>query len=61
MKQKLAIGCAIIHRPQVLLLDEPTIGLDAAAESEVPLTEVVRNLRSQGAGIGNLGVSRPTL
>ena len=49
MKQRLGIARAIIHRPTVLLLDEPASGLDPKARFD--LRNLLRSLRDQGATI----------
>jgi ABC-type multidrug transport system ATPase subunit len=49
MKQKLALSCALIHRPSVLLLDEPTTGVDAVSRKE--FWEMLKELKKQGITI----------
>ena len=49
MKQKLALSCALIHRPSVLFLDEPTTGVDAVSRKE--FWELLRQLQSHGITI----------
>ena len=49
MKQRLGIGRAVIHRPKVLLLDEPASGLDPKARFE--LRQLLKHLRDSGATI----------
>ena len=49
MKQKLALSCALIHKPQILFLDEPTTGIDAV--SRVELWEMLKKLKSQNLTI----------
>ena len=49
MKQKLALSCALIHRPSVLLLDEPTTGVDAVSRSE--FWDMLRGLKERGITI----------
>ena len=46
MKQKLALSCALIHRPKVLLLDEPTTGVDAVSRSE--FWDMLATLKAKG-------------
>ncbi len=45
MKQKLALCCALIHRPAVLVLDEPTTGVDAVSRQE--FWEMLKGLKQQ--------------
>jgi ABC-2 type transport system ATP-binding protein len=49
MKRRLNFGCGIVHRPPVMLLDEPTVGVDP--QSRERLFEMVRNERDNGTCI----------
>jgi len=49
MKQKLALSCALVHRPDILLLDEPTTGVDAVSRRE--FWDQLGNLKASGLTI----------
>jgi ABC-2 type transport system ATP-binding protein len=49
MKQKLALSCSLIHAPKVLILDEPTTGVDAVSRKE--FWEMLNKLRHNGITI----------
>ncbi len=49
MKQKLALSCALIHKPRILILDEPTTGVDAVSRTE--FWEMLARLKGEGITI----------
>lgn len=49
MKQKLALCCALIHKPKVLFLDEPTTGVDPVSRKE--FWEMLKCLKKQNITI----------
>jgi len=49
MRQKLAITCALIHKPELLLVDEPMVGLDPRSARD--LKKLLRSMTSDGMGL----------
>jgi ABC-2 type transport system ATP-binding protein len=49
MKQKLALSCSLIHDPKVLILDEPTTGVDPLSRRQ--FWDILKSLRDDGATI----------
>ncbi len=49
MKQKLALSCALIHKPELLILDEPTTGVDAVSRKE--FWELLKKMQKTGITI----------
>lgn len=49
MKQKLALACTLIHHPRLLLLDEPTVGVDPVARRD--FWKMLKSLRAEGISL----------
>ncbi len=49
MKRRLNIGCALMHHPQIIILDEPTVGIDP--QSRRYIFQMIEKLKEQGCTI----------
>ncbi len=49
MKQKLALACTLLRTPRLLLLDEPTVGIDPISRRE--LWEIIKNIKNAGSTV----------
>lgn len=49
MKRRLNIACAIAHEPELLIMDEPTVGIDPQSRNHI--LDTIKNLRGQGMTI----------
>ncbi len=49
MKRRVNLGCALVHRPRLLLLDEPTVGIDPQARQGI--LEFIRGLQRDGTAV----------
>lgn len=49
MKQKLGLSCALVHQPQILLLDEPTFGVDPLSRRDLWL--IIHEMVAQGVTV----------
>jgi ABC-2 type transport system ATP-binding protein len=49
MKRRINLGCALMHRPKLILLDEPTVGIDPQARMKI--LEFIGELVAEGVGI----------
>lgn len=48
-RQRLALGCAVLHRPKVVFLDEPTSGVDP--EFRISFWNLIRNMKEEGLSV----------
>mgnify|MGYP003618694014 FL=1 len=49
MKRRLNIACAIVHNPELIIFDEPTVGIDPQSRNHI--LQSIQNLRQEGATI----------